>query len=287
MGTDSLQYIGGYKCNSRQFRRNGEGHFTGSLGHLVFVREKIRKSLVHVLEVSERLTAVCHLICADIFFHISCRLQHKDVFALIRKYDLYNDIHRMIIPLFQLDKAKTIAMLKEKNKISTDIVVQQLEPRQDFLFAVGILPFAERKLFRSDQSFTLFFFLQYLDALDIEQSGRYHSKLVNLYAKYDPKKLLSFLKRSNNYPIQEALDICKGIPRYEEMIYLLGRMGNTSEALSIIIHKLKNIQTAIDFCKEHDDMDLWNDLINQSLDRPDMMTKLLDGIVGKFILEPF
>lgn len=42
----------------------------------------------------------------------------------------------MIIPLFQLDKVKTIAMLKEKNKISSDIVVQQLEPRQDFLFAV-------------------------------------------------------------------------------------------------------------------------------------------------------
>ncbi|XP_037029036.1 vacuolar protein sorting-associated protein 41 homolog [Bradysia coprophila] len=183
------------------------------------------------------------------------KLQHKDVFVLIKKYDLYNDIHRMIIPLFQLDKVKTIAMLKEKNKISSDIVVQQLEPRQDFLFA-------------------------YLDALDVEQSGRYHSKLVNLYAKYDSKKLLSFLKRSNNYPIQEALDICKREFFYEEMVYLLGRMGNTSEALSIIIHKLKNIQTAIDFCKEHDDMDLWNDLINQSLDRPDIMTKLLDGIVG-------
>lgn len=37
---------------------------------------------------------------------------------------------------------------------------------------------------------------------------------------------------------------------------------------------------AIDFCKEHDDMDLWNELINQSLDRPEIMTKLLDGIAG-------
>lgn len=107
---------------------------------------------------------------------------------------------------------------------------------------------------------------------------------MNLYAKYDSKKLLSFLKRSNNYPIQEALDICKRELFYEEMVYLLGRMGNTSEALSIIIHKLQNIQTAIDFCKEHDDMDLWNDLINQSLDRPDIMTKLLDGIVGNLAL---
>lgn len=185
----------------------------------------------------------------------------------------------MIIPLFQLDEAKTIAMLKEKNKISLDIVVQQLEPRQDFLFAVT------NTLFEIDTfNGTLWSYFQYLDALDVEQSGRYHSKLVNLYAEYDRKKLLSFLKRSNNYPIQEALDICKRKLFYEEMVYLLGRMGNTSEALSIIIHNLKNIQTAIDFCKEHDDMDLWNDLINQSLDRPDIMTKLLDGIVGKEIV---
>lgn len=68
------------------------------------------------------------------------------------------------------------------------------------------------------------------------------------------------------------------------MVYLLGRMGNTREALSIIIHNLKNIQMAIEFCKENDDADLWNDLINQSLDQPQIMTKLLDGIAGKWSL---
>lgn len=37
---------------------------------------------------------------------------------------------------------------------------------------------------------------------------------------------------------------------------------------------------AIDFCKEHRDKDLWTELINQSLDRPEIMTKLLDGTAG-------
>lgn len=37
---------------------------------------------------------------------------------------------------------------------------------------------------------------------------------------------------------------------------------------------------AIDFCKEHDDPDLWNSLIDESLKRPEIMTQLLDGIVG-------
>lgn len=42
----------------------------------------------------------------------------------------------MIIPLLQLDSDKAIAMLIEKNKINSDIVVQQLEQRQDFLYLV-------------------------------------------------------------------------------------------------------------------------------------------------------
>lgn len=114
----------------------------------------------------------------------------------------------------------------------------------------------------------------------MDHSGRFHAKLVHLYAKYNREKLLPFLKRSNSYPIEEALSVCTNKLFYPEMVYLHGRMGNTIEALSIIINKLDNIQMAIDFCKEHDDMDLWNELINQSIDRPQIMTKLLDGIAG-------
>lgn len=39
---------------------------------------------------------------------------------------------------------------------------------------------------------------------------------------------------------------------------------------------------AIEFCKEHDDSDLWNLLIDESAGNPDIVTKLLDGIIGKF-----
>lgn len=127
----------------------------------------------------------------------------------------------------------------------------------------------------------VFILLQYLDALDkVDSSGRYDGKLAALYAKYCREKLLTFLKRSNSYPIEDALRVCTQRLFYPEMVYLHGRMGNTTEALSIIITKLNDIQMAINFCKEHDDMDLWNELINKSLDRPEIMTKLLDGIAG-------
>ena len=62
--------------------------------------------------------------------------------------------------------------------------------------------------------------------------------LVGLYAKYEPKKLLPFLKNCNNYHIQEAFDICKREKFYPEMVYLLGKIGNTLDALNIIMHKV-------------------------------------------------
>lgn len=42
----------------------------------------------------------------------------------------------MIIPLLKLDSKKAIAMLTAKNKINSDIVVQQLEQQQYFLYLV-------------------------------------------------------------------------------------------------------------------------------------------------------
>jgi len=37
---------------------------------------------------------------------------------------------------------------------------------------------------------------------------------------------------------------------------------------------------AIEFCKEHNDNDLWNKLIDESTKQPEIVTKLLNGIVG-------
>lgn len=85
----------------------------------------------------------------------------------------------------------------------------------------------------------IFCFLQYLDALEKTDSyGAFHQKLVGLYAKYDRSKLLPFLRRSNDYVMQEALAICKREGFHAEMVYLLGRMGSVVEALNIIIHSV-------------------------------------------------
>ncbi|XP_032595518.1 vacuolar protein sorting-associated protein 41 homolog [Drosophila grimshawi] len=183
------------------------------------------------------------------------RLKNEDVFELIRRFELYDVISKLIIPLIELDQKRAFEILLDKNKIKPAVVVNQLEQNQEYLY-------------------------RYLDELDkIDRSGTFHQKLVGLYAKYDRSKLLPFLRRSNDYAIQEALAICKRESFHPEMVYLLGRMGSVVEALNIIIHSIKDIEMAIEFCKEHNDDDLWNILIEESTKQPEIVTKVLDGIV--------
>lgn len=189
------------------------------------------------------------------------KLQHKDVFQLIKKHNLYAAIHKMVVELIKLDSEKAISMLLEKNKISPEIVVAELEGQEKFLFL-------------------------FLDALDkVDSSGTFDWKLLNLYAKYDREKMLPFLKRSRTYPLQEAFELCRNNLFYPEMVYLLDRMGNSTEALTIIMNKLKNVQMAVEFCREHNDLELWEYLVNESVDKPEIITRLLDGVAG-FMVNP-
>ncbi|XP_019888291.2 vacuolar protein sorting-associated protein 41 homolog isoform X1 [Ooceraea biroi] len=185
------------------------------------------------------------------------KLRHKDVFQLIQKYQLYSSVYDMIEGLMDLDTERAIQFFLEKDRVPTEVVVQKLEHNHRYLYL-------------------------YLDALDKrdtkDSKGKYHGLLVRLYADYSRDKLLPLLRRSDNYPIQQALDICSQRRFYPEMVYLLGRIGNTSEALALMTRELNDMESAIAFCQEHDDEELWNDLVNYSLDKPAAITFLLQKI---------
>lgn len=74
--------------------------------------------------------------------------------------------------------------------------------------------------------------------------------------------------------------MCRQYEFYPEMVYLLDRTGNTIEAMSIIIDKMMDIDKAIEFCKDNNDLDLWDILIKHSLNNANVLTKVLDGVVG-------
>ncbi|XP_076680932.1 vacuolar protein sorting-associated protein light isoform X2 [Andrena cerasifolii] len=175
------------------------------------------------------------------------KLRHKDVFQLIQKYQLYRTVYDMIEGLMDLDTDRAIQFFLEKDRVPSEIVVQKLQHNHRYLYL-------------------------YLDALDKkdrkDSKDKYHGLLVRLYADYSRDKLLPLLRRSDNYPIQQALDICTQRKFYPEMVYLLDKIGNASEALALMTRELNDMESAIAFCQEHDDEELWNDLINYSLDKP-------------------
>lgn len=49
-----------------------------------------------------------------------------------------------------------------------------------------------------------------------------------------------------------------------------GRMGNCRRALQMIMEELEDVDKAIEFAKEQDDAELWEDLISYSIDKPRM-----------------
>lgn len=63
-----------------------------------------------------------------------------------------------------------------------------------------------------------------------------------------------------------------------EMVFLLGRVGDNKRALNLIIERLNDVSRAIDFAKEQNDDDLWEDLLRYSENRPAFIRGLLENV---------
>ncbi|KAG5602821.1 hypothetical protein H5410_034191 [Solanum commersonii] len=57
-------------------------------------------------------------------------------------------------------------------------------------------------------------------------------------------------------------------------------MGNTKQALAVIINRLGDIEEAIEFVSIQQDDELWEELIKQSFHKPEMVGVLLEHTVG-------
>ncbi|XP_025785570.1 vacuolar protein sorting-associated protein 41 homolog [Puma concolor] len=184
-------------------------------------------------------------------------LRHKDVFQLIHKHNLFSSIKDKIVLLMDFDSEKAVDMLLDnEDKISIKKVVEELEDRPELQHVYL------HKLFKRDH----------------HKGQRYHEKQISLYAEYDRPNLLPFLRDSTHCPLEKALEICQQRNFVEETIYLLSRMGNSRSALKMITEELHDVDKAIEFAKEQDDGELWEDLILYSIDKPPFITGLLNNI---------
>lgn len=196
---------------------------------------------------------------------IYVELEKPFVFEFIEQHNLYGSIHDKVVHLMRLNGKRAVQMLiNQSDSIDATEVVSQLQ--------------------KEDQDGELRKYLHlYLHSLfekDPTAAKEYHGLQVELYADYEPRLLLPFLRSSHCYSLDKAYEVCtkRGLTR--ERVFILGRMGNSREALALIINELKDIQQAVSFIQSQADEELWEELITQSMHNPDMVGSLLEHTVG-------
>ncbi|XP_066945060.1 vacuolar protein sorting-associated protein 41 homolog [Macrobrachium rosenbergii] len=233
----------------------------GHLYNVSFVINAVLETLARNTNNLVLLQALAHLYSNidkhDKALAIYLKLKHKDVFHLIGRHNLYGCVSKHVMELMSLDINSTL-----------DICIQHVD-------------IVEPKNVVRALASSQFFLYKYLDALyeqKREESQPFHGQLLALYADQDRSKLLPMLLTSGAYDLSHALEVCQSRCLTAETIHLLSRMGNSVESLRLILEEEQDIHWAIRLCKEHDDADLWNRLIEHSLDKPEYIRELLNNI---------
>ncbi|KAK6213225.1 WD repeat domain-containing protein [Colletotrichum tabaci] len=101
---------------------------------------------------------------------------------------------------------------------------------------------------------------------------------VELFAKWEQPLLMSFLKSSTSYKFEKAVQECEKYKYYDELVHLYSKTGEMKRALYLIIDRLQDVKKAIEFAKQQDDPDLWDDLLDYSMDKPSFIQGLLEEV---------
>ncbi|KAJ7174299.1 hypothetical protein C8R46DRAFT_1080579 [Mycena filopes] len=200
------------------------------------------------------------------------RLRRPNVFDLIRDNNLFTDVQDQALLLVEFDhelmeKRKQEGRPSEKSEAITLLV--------DHIHSIPV-----GRVVKQLQSRPYFLFL-YLDALmdkEPHMVSEFADVQVKLYAEFATPRLIDFLRASNDYNLENAYHVCDERSLVPEMVFLLGRMGNNKQALTLIIEKLGDVHRAIDFAKEQNDDDLWEDLLKYSETRPTFIRGLLENV---------
>eukprot|EP00736_Rhodelphis_marinus_P005752 Rmarinus@m.24945 len=236
----------------------------------LYSREAILKAVLERLESTNSvilLEALAELYTQDgqhdLTLRIYVRLKQANVFAYIRRHQLFRAVRDQVIPLLRFREDEALTLLTENvDQVPVDAVVRQLEAEGD------------QRLLHA--------YLHRLFVRDTMVAKKFHEMQVELYAKYDAGYLLTFLRQTDHYSLQKALQVVQAREMYPEMVYILGRMGgdSTREALTILVRDMHDVERAIDFCMDQNDPELFDDLIRYSLDNPDFIGGLLEHLGG-------
>ncbi|KZP04416.1 vacuolar protein sorting-associated protein 41 [Athelia psychrophila] len=202
------------------------------------------------------------------------RLRRANVFDLIREHNLYMDVQDQALLLVDFDHE-----LMEKRKTEGLVVyAEKSEAIQLLVDHIHSIPIARVEQQLNARPYYLFLYLDALMAKDPNLVFVYADRQVELFAEFATPRLIDFLRASNYYNLEKAYKACKERDLVTEMVFLLGRMGNNQEALTLIIERLGDVSRAIEFAKEQRDEGLWERLLQYSETRPAFIRGLLENV---------
>ncbi|KAI1492284.1 hypothetical protein F5X96DRAFT_627555 [Biscogniauxia mediterranea] len=180
-----------------------------------------------------------------------------------------SQLSRMSVAELEEATSEAITLLVDeayRGLIKPDIVVTQLDQKNLNLY----LYFYFRGLWR-----------EYRDR-PVDESvslvDEFADMAVHIFAVFDRELLMDFLKVSTSYMFEKAVQECESAHYIPELVYLYSKTGQMKRALYLIIDRLGDVSQAIAFAKEQDDPDLWEDLLNYSMDKPRFIRGLLEEV---------
>ncbi|XP_031486112.1 vacuolar protein sorting-associated protein 41 homolog [Nymphaea colorata] len=192
-------------------------------------------------------------------------LKKPEIFEFIKRHNLQDAVHDKVVYLMELDAKRSVTLfIQRRATISPFEVMSQLMDSKN----------------KADYRYFIHLYLHSLFEVDPNAGKDFHDLQVELYAEYEPRMLLPFLRSSQHYRLDKAQEVCVKKNLLREQVFILGRMGVPKRALSVLINKLEDMKGAIEFVTLQNDNELWEELIKQSLSKPEMVAKLLEHTVG-------
>ncbi|EYC37437.1 hypothetical protein Y032_0791g2368, partial [Ancylostoma ceylanicum] len=189
----------------------------------------------------------------DSALKIYISLKDPHIFAVIDKYQLFEQVKDQVSELMTINTDRALRLLLDnEDNVPASLVMAKIarQPKLQLAYLTKLL--------------------------GRNEGAEFADQAVRLYAEYDRKKLIPFLRKNENYHIRRALEICRQKNFVEEMILLLGKCGNHVDALDLMIKKYNQLDKAIEYCQEHDDTDLWARLIEEVVETPEHIAHLLN-----------
>ncbi|CCH45016.1 Vacuolar protein sorting-associated protein [Wickerhamomyces ciferrii] len=121
-----------------------------------------------------------------------------------------------------------------------------------------------------------FLYLQKISKVDPLSVELYETEMVELYSKFDRSQLLTYLKKKQHYNIEKVMEIMKLKNFNEELVYLLGKVGKSKEAMYLIIETMDDPKQAIEFATEQKSSELWQIFLEYGIKKPNFIKVLIE-----------